>query len=441
MLFIHGVAAPQDHDYSAFLCYNQKIIFAHTHKQKNMPLHTLMFGWEYPPRHTGGLGVACQGIVRGLLHHGVQVTLVLPSDEAHAEENLDVRFPTQEMLSTVLVQSDLLPYDGFASYALRQQATAIPDAMGELYGPDLGQSVEKFTALAVTMTKDVRPDVVHCHDWMTFDAGLRAGAHHGKPVVAHVHATELDRTDFHPNQWIAERERRGLLRAERVIAVSQYTKGMLQKHYGIPGGKIAVIHNGHDQPRDLARPTLISQRGGVKRPLILFLGRLTVQKNPWQFLEIAERVHRARPDAQFVMAGDGPMLPSLIERTCERKLDQCVFFTGKVSKNEVQALYREADCFVMPSLSEPFGLVALEAAAHGTPVILSRQSGAAEVLDHAFKVDYWDADLMADCIVTILREEPLARQLRSEAPRVLHRLTWKNQSQKIRSIYHDLSHT
>ncbi len=397
-----------------------------------------MFGWEYPPRHSGGLGVACQGIVQGLLQHGVHVTLVLPNDDATDEKNLTVRFPTAQNMSTMFVQSDLQPYDGFASYALRQSGMPLPDGTVDLYGPDLGEAVERFTALAVPLTRDAHPDVVHCHDWMTFEAGLRAGAHHGKPVVAHIHATELDRTDFHPNPWIAERERSALLKADHVIAVSQYTKNILQRQYGIPGGKISVVHNGHDQPKNTAPSPLVTRYGQAKQPMVLFLGRLTVQKNPMQFLEIAQRVHRLRPDVRFVMAGDGPMLPYLMSEACRRKVDHCVFFAGKVHKKEVQSLYREADCFVMPSLSEPFGLVALEAIAHDTPVILSKQSGVAEVVEHAFKVDYWDADLMADCLLTILREKPLARQLRTEAAKTIQRLSWKNQAGKIHSIYHDL---
>jgi len=209
-------------------------------------------------------------------------------------------------------------------------------------------------------------------------------------------------------------------------------------YFRIPADRVSVVHNGHEQPRDLPPPALLSQGGEHKRPLVLFLGRLTVQKNPWQFLEVANRVRAYRPDAAFAMAGDGPMLPTLIERSCELGLQDTVFFTGKLNQSEVQALYQAADVFVMPSLSEPFGLVALEAIANRTPVIVSKQSGVAEVLDHAFKVDHWDADKMADCILTILREEPLAEQLKSEAPRVLTRLTWANQAQKVQSIYRDL---
>ena len=401
-----------------------------------MSLHTLMFGWEYPPKNEGGLGVACQGLVKGLLHHGTQVTLVLPSPTSSKEKNLTMLWPSDEMIKMVRVQSDLQPYDDWVSYAVRQGSPAQNDT---LYGPNLGQAVEQYTASAVELTKHVNPDVVHCHDWMTYEAGLRAGKHHRKPVVAHVHATELDRTNFHPNDWIARRERDSLLKCDKVIAVSGYTKNLLHAHYGIPNDKIAVVHNGHDHhARDAKPAVLTAQKNGKKPPLILFLGRLTVQKNPRQFLQIAKLVQKRRPDARFVMAGDGSMLTWLVDESCRMGLGENMIFAGKVSNREANALYSAADCFVMPSLSEPFGLVALEAIAHGTPVIVSKQSGVSEVLSHAFKVDYWDTALMADCLLTILREEPLARQLRAEAPKILQKLSWKNQAGAVQSIYQNL---
>lgn len=403
-----------------------------------MHIHTLMFGWEYPPRSEGGLGVACQGLVRGLLGNNVRVTLVLPSEGAENEPGLDVRAPTEEHVKNIRVAAMLQPYDGWADYAARIRAKGDVPA-GDLYGWDLAEAVERYTALSVELTKDVAPDVVHCHDWMTYDAGVRAARHHGKPLVAHVHATELDRTDFHPNRWIADRERAGLLAADRVVAVSGYTRDILTRHYGIPGDKICVVHNAHDrQPLIESRERISSQFGLSKEPLVLFLGRLTVQKNPWQFLEVACRVRGIDPRVRFVVAGDGPLLPTLVERACELGMGDDVIFTGRLKDSEVRLLFARADCFVMPSLSEPFGLVALEAIAHGTPVIMSRQSGVAEVVDHAFKVDFWDADKMADCILTILREQPLAEQLISEAPRVLQKLTWRNQAGHIVSMYRDL---
>jgi len=419
---------------------NAKNNSKHSHKKHFMRLHTLMFGWEYPPFHSGGLGVACQGLVRGLLKNKLRVTLVLPNGSAEGEEHLDIVSPSEkhlEALKIMNVHSMLQPYDSFTTYDERWKhlASTTPNDAKELYGPDLGDAVERYTALAVTMTEHAKPDVIHVHDWMTYEAGVHAARHHRVPLVAHIHATEFDRTDNHPNEWIAARERRGLLLADKVIAVSGYTKEMLMRHYGIPGDKITVVHNGHDQHHHHIKPALASRYGLTKEPMVLFLGRMTVQKNPWQFLEVASRVHTLRPEVQFVMAGEGPMLSSLVDHACELGLQDNVIFTGKVNRHEVQSLYQRADCFVMPSLSEPFGLVALEAIAHRTPVILSKQSGVAEVVEHAFKVDFWDTDKMSDCILTILREQPLAEQLMSEAPRVLQRLSWKNQAGRVRSLY------
>lgn len=401
-------------------------------------LHCLMFGWEFPPMHSGGLGVACEGLVRGLAKNDVKITLVLPHS-GPANAPFDVRFPTQEIATAMAVPSLLTPYDDWSSYGQRFQSMRKEAGIDELYGPDLGQAVEQFTAMSVELTKDVHPDVIHCHDWMTFGAGVRAGHYHHVPVIAHVHATEFDRTDFRPNPWIADREREGLLQADGVIAVSRYTKNLLMREYGIPGHKIRVVHNGHEHTTARAATTLTTRR--PHRPMVLFLGRMTVQKNPMLFLDMAKRVNALRPDVTFVMAGDGPMLGQLIERACQLGLQDHVAFAGKVSRSEAQSLFARADCFVMPSLSEPFGLVALEAVGHGVPVILSRQSGAAEVIDHCFTVDFWDTDRMADCILTVLREAPLARQLRSEAPRVLQRLTWKHQAAIVRDIYATLSRT
>lgn len=394
-----------------------------------------MFGWEYPPLHSGGLGVACQGMVRGLLKHGVQITLVLPVEVKHDDHPVTVRAPEQSRSMDIrTVASILQPYDTNAAYEARLRKTTDGSAiLKSLYGPDLGQAVERFSAMSVDMTRDVNPDVIHCHDWMTYEAGIHAAKHHDKPLITHIHATELDRTDFKPDPWISERERQGLLAADKVIAVSNYTKNLLVNHYGINADKVAVVHNGHDAPKGAA-----AKPKDARIPLVLFVGRLTVQKNPVQFLETAVIVRKYIPDAQFVMAGDGPMLEELVNRAAMMGLGDCVIFTGKASRKEVEALYAKASCFVMPSLSEPFGLVALEAVGHGVPVVLSKQSGASEVIDHSFTVDFWDTAKMADCIITILREKPLAQQLGAEAPRILERLTWKNQAELIQSLYRSL---
>lgn len=394
-------------------------------------MHSLMFGWEYPPLHLGGLGVACQGIVRGLLHHGVKVTLVLPNPDAEPDDNLDVVYPSDTQLSNVKVHSMLTPYDSAEEYAVRVKG--LPREMNQIYGKDLHKAIHNYTESSVEMTKNTNPDVLHAHDWMTYEAGLRSARHHNKPLVAHIHSTELDRTYFKPHQWIYDQERKGLESADKIIAVSNYTKNIVVKHYGISEDKIAVVHNANTQHKEPVIITPIEKH----HPMVLFLGRLTIQKGPWQFLDMAAQIHKMRPDVQFVIAGDGHMLEELIERTYNLGLADCVIFTGKVSGEEVNKLYRLANCFVMPSTSEPFGLVALEAIAQGTPVIISKQAGVSEVVGHSFKVDFWDTAMMSDCVLTILREQPLAHQMRLEAPRVLDRLTWQNQAGIVKSIYED----
>lgn len=382
--------------------------------------------------HLGGLGVACQGLVKGLLKQGVQVTLALPHAGSY-EHNVDTRHPTTSAHQQIEISSLLQPYDTEDTYVTR--TINMPAEVKDIYGTDLGQAIEYFTASTVDMTKDVHPDVVHCHDWMTYEAGIRAARHHRKPLVAHIHATELDRTHNRPNQWIYNREKRGFQAADRIIAVSNYTKNVLQSQYGIAGDKISVVHNGNTHTNLLENFSLRQKTPRRTRPMVLFLGRLAQQKGTHQFLEMAKAIHDQRPDVEFVMAGSGHLFDELIERAIQLGIQDSVLFAGKVSSKEVQTLFAQADCFVMPSLSEPFGLVALEAASHGTPVVLSRQSGASEVLNHAFVVDFWDTHKMADCVLTILRDAHLAEQMRHACHYEIQSLTWENQAGSVKSIY------
>jgi glycosyltransferase involved in cell wall biosynthesis len=399
-----------------------------------MSIHTLMFGWEYPPVHCGGLGVASQGIVRGLLHHGAQVTLVLPHDAAE-ENGVTILSPGSLGGETVIqVPSKIRAYDSFETYALRIRSAEGTEPVEQLYGSNLGEEVERYTAVAAELTKNLRPDVVHTHDWMTLEAGARAAQHHQRPLVAHVHATELDRTEFHPNPWILRREIDGLMRADHILAVSGYTKDLLVREYGISGDKISVLHNGTFHARPFPRPA----QDNVQHPLVLFLGRLTVQKGVSYFIRAAKRVLETKPDVRFVVAGEGYLLPQLIEETLKLGLQDSIIFAGRVTSDEAKKLYARAECFVMPSVSEPFGLVALEAITHGAPVVLSRQSGVAEVLPSALLVDFWDTDKMADCILTVLREPALRDTLRSQSGRILRNLTWNRQAGKIMSVYEKL---
>lgn len=293
-----------------------------------------MFGWEYPPAHLGGLGVACQGIVRGLLHHGADVTLVLPHNGGH-EDGATVLYPTTETARNVIIRvpSALKPYDSFASFSSRRTSVR-PSGIGELYGRNLGEEVERFTALSVELTKNVHPDIVHGHDWMTFEAAKRSAHYHEKPFVAHVHATELDRTEFNPHPWIFERELAGLLAADHVITVSNYTKQLLIREYGIADDKVSVLHNG--SPTDTPGESIAMHH--KRHPLVLFLGRLTVQKGAPYFLKAAQEVAHEMPATRFVIAGDGYLLPELIHQSIEMDLADHVMFAGKVNSNEAQRL-------------------------------------------------------------------------------------------------------
>jgi len=386
------------------------------------PLHVLMFGWEYPPRGEGGLGVACAGLVKGLRSHGVNVTLVLPGER------------NDEGDDTLRVKSTLHPYDDVMHGMRRNHAMDLHN----LYGGDLGKAVSVFTDTAVRRTRHLKPDIIHSHDWMTFGAGVMASRTIGRPFIAHVHSTEMDRTNGKPHEWIFGHEQWGMNHANHIIAVSRYTKNVLISSYGIPPEKITVIHNGAPIPPAKHLP---KKDAKLRHPLVLFLGRLTVQKGPHEFLSAAKRVLEQRSDVLFIVAGDGYMLRELIERSCALGMQDSMLFTGKVGSEEARALYAEADCFVMSSTSEPFGLVALEAIAHGTPVIVSKQSGVSEVVAHAMAVDYWDSDKMADYILTILREKPLSEQLSSEAQHVLHTLTWERQAQNVIALYKTVIHS
>lgn len=419
---------------TAVFCYNKKILRARTRgtNTQKMSLHTLMFGWEYPPESCGGLGVACHGIVRGLLHHGARVTLVLPHD-ATSEDGVTI-LSTSGGSCSIIVPSGIRPYDSFSTYASRIGVDGSEDNISQLYGDHLGEEVERFTAVAVELTRNVRPDIVHTHDWMTLEAGVRAARYHRRPLVAHVHATELDRTEFKPNAWILKREIAGLKKADRVIAVSGYTRDLLVKEYGIDADKIVVLHNGSFATGRTTRSFDAPRR----HPLVLFLGRLTVQKGATHFIRAARAVLDHQPGVRFVVAGEGYLLPQLIAQACASGLSEAMLFAGRVTSHEAKKLYERADCFVMPSVSEPFGLVALEAITHGAPVVLSRQSGASEVIHNALLVDFWDTDKMADCILTVIREKAIVDEMRSQTPRILSNLTWNKQGGKILSEYRSL---
>jgi len=277
-----------------------------------------------------------------------------------------------------------------------------------------------------------RFDVIHAHDWLTYPAGMMLKAITGKPLVCHIHATEFDRSGEHINQGVYDIERAGMHCADRVIAVSRLTKAIMHSKYGVDDFKIDVVYNG------VAQDGIQPQRGAAIEQgdrIVLFLGRITMQKGPEYFIEAAKRVLEQEDRVKFVVAGSGDMAVRMIEHAAAIGIGHKVLFTGFLRGRDVDRVYQMADCYVMPSVSEPFGIAPLEAMRNDVPVIVSKQSGVAEVLTHALKVDFWDTDEMANKIVAVLRYPPLSQTLREHGRFELRSLNWDGAAEKCVKVY------
>jgi glycosyltransferase involved in cell wall biosynthesis len=488
----------------------------------------LMFGWEFPPHISGGLGTACFGLTQGLSHHGVQVIFVVPrafgDEDARFASVLGAnqvpvrgvaeefrRFPsgpakraraerasrrksaeklTEEawseaasIVELLAVESPLTPYLTEVEYLRRlaeverkgstlrievlealEQILMLPRVRGGSdgkssgaevsgvevakrlvaksplsfaggYGPNLFSEVARFALVAAEIARTREFDVVHCHDWMTLPAGLAASRVAGKPLVLHVHASEYDRSGENVNERVRDLEQLGLDVADRIVCVSHYTAGVIQRRYRVDPAKVRVVHNAvtHREQVDI-----LHVRRTIDEPIVLFLGRVTFQKGPDYFLEAAARVVRIEPRVKFVMSGSGDMLSVMIERAAKLGLARHVHFTGFLKGEDVERMYAMADIYVMPSVSEPFGITPLEAMALDTPVILSRQSGVSEILRNALKVDFWDVDDIANKILALIRYPALVEQLTAEGREEVQGLRWDIPAGHVRDVYREV---
>ncbi len=415
-----------------------------------------MFGWEFPPHISGGLGTACYGLTRGLMEQGADVLFVVPrlfgdEDTNHfrllsASEIGGGATIQQEIsegkLQVLQVNSGLRPYTAPSSYVVEQQSLTTnaqfktePNGqsagLSGIYGQGLMEEVFKYAALAPEIASRYKFDLVHAHDWLTFPAGMAAASFAGKPLVVHVHATEFDRSGIQVDERVFEIEKKGMENANRVIAVSEYTKKIAIKQYGIPESKIDVVHNG-------VLPQ--QKKQGLNReekhfPLVTFLGRVTFQKGPDYFLEAAYRVLKVNPAVRFVVAGHGDMMLPMIEKAAGLKIASRISFTGFIQEQEITQLFGKSDAYVMPSVSEPFGISALEAARAGVPAVISKQSGVAEVLTHALLVDFWDSDALADAILALLKHPRLSGTLAAKGQNQARRQTWSKAAGKVLQSY------
>ncbi len=394
----------------------------------------LMLGWELPPRFAGGVGIVCGALTRALAQRGLEVTYLMPLAEAQSPGR-GVRVIGAGRIATLGVSSSLYSYASSAP-PVRVPGEAVPPDGSPLYGANLLQAVERFSASAVESVAEEKVDfdVIHAHDWTTFPAGaeLRRSSH--KPLIAHVHITEFDKSGgAHADPRVYAIEQAGMHAADLVVAVSRRVAETCIARYGVEPGRIRVVYNGVEPDREDRGPGL------PLRPLVLFLGRVTLQKGPEYFLRAARRVLEVEPRAHFVLAGTGDQLPRMVEYAAELGLGHRVLFPGFVDRDRAAELYASADVFVMPSVSEPFGIVPLEAMDRGVPVIVSRQSGVSEVLSHALKVDFWDVEDLAGKIVAALRYPSLSQELSGAGRDEVGRLSWDAVAEQTQRLYQEVA--
>jgi glycogen synthase len=399
-----------------------------------------MFGWEFPPFSSGGLGTACQGLTKGLANQGADVTFVLPKANFEInEKGLKVRAADKYLQSHIkikVINSLLVPYITSEAYNERIMLAAkckqTTNASNELYGWNLFEEVHRYAEKAKWVAAAEDFDLIHAHDWMTYPAGIKAKEMSGKPLIVHVHATEFDRTGDHPNQAVYDIERQGMHAADKVIAVSNYTKWKIVEHYGIPPDKVDIVHNAVEFN---SQSNMMSARIPDEAKTVLFLGRLTLQKGPEYFLYAAKQVLDHDPNVRFIMAGSGDMEPWIIEKAAELGISNRVLFTGFLRGADVDKAYKMADCYVMPSVSEPFGITPLEAMRNGTPCIISRTSGVSEVLSHCLKVDFWDIHQLSSQIISVLKYGSLHSSLQQNGHQEVHRFSWNEPAAKCMNVY------
>jgi len=439
-------------------------------------MRILMLGWEFPPFISGGLGTACFGLTKALVDQGIDITFVLPRavDDRHTDHlrilgphprtrsrNVPPAQPVAPGENATIEPGSFRPVNvpavrrspyAHAPAGVAAQGPAGPDESGIIrfldgdaahdpYATDADPitDAQSYARMVVERVADQPFDLIHAHDWMTFPAAIALAAVTGRPWVAHLHSTEFDRSGERADPAIYDLERHGMQEADRVITVSAFTKAVCAERYGINPAKIEVVYNGADgqarpHPRQAAtraEPTDAARRERI----VLFLGRITAQKGPAHFVAAAKKVLEKLDGVKFVMAGAGDLAREVIEEAARSGLGQHFTFTGFLRGNELDRVFDMADVYVMPSVSEPFGIAPLEAINHHVPVIVSRQSGVSEVLRHALKVDFWNTDDLADKIIAVLRHPPLGAELRSNALTEVQDLTWASAAERYRAVY------
>ena len=426
-------------------------------------MRVLMFGWEFPPHIAGGLGTACYGMTRGLAKNGVDVIFVMPKASGDEDQRfvkvvnasdvettfgpVDGSEDIWDKLTFIQIDSNMVPYISPEEYATYhdeyvKSGRKVCQSGGVWkqrytfsgkYGANLMEEVARYAMVAAQVARNLEGqfDVIHAHDWLTYYAGIAAKRVSGKPLVVHMHATEFDRSGEHINEQTYAIERAGMEAADKVIAVSNLTRNIIIEKYGIPADKVVTVHNAVR----FAEGSGNEAGRGVDDKIVTFLGRITYQKGPDYFVEAAAKVLKRVPNVRFVMAGSGDMMNHIVRRVARLGIADRFHFTGFLRGEDVHKMFTLSDVYVMPSVSEPFGISPLEAMKSNVPVIISKQSGVAEVLDYAIKVDYWDVDAMADAIHALICYPALSKMFARKGLEEVTGLKWDNAAAKIKAVY------
>lgn len=420
-----------------------------------------MFGWEFPPHISGGLGTASYGLTRGLAQlDDVEVLFVVPKaygDEDHSAvkeiigasdvsisqkkiffKNGEKKFDYLEVESTLLPYSTPEEFWKLTERRVSSQTRFIQtDSEGRLpftgkYGVNLLEEIANYAIVAEYIGKEYDFDVIHAHDWLAYPAGIAAKKASGKPLVIHVHATDFDRSGGSVNPRVYSIEREGMEIADQIITVSNLTRNIVIEKYGIDPSKITTVYNAVEP---VERAEDMGYHKGINEKIVTFLGRITMQKGPEYFVEAANQVLKRTENVHFVMAGSGDMMEKMIRRAARLGISDRFHFTGFLHGDDVFDMFRMSDVYVMPSVSEPFGISPLEAMMSDVPTIISKQSGVAEILTHAIKVDFWDINAMADAIYGILEYPALSKMFRKYGREEVDSLQWKKSAEHVHKVY------
>ncbi|MCB1326934.1 MAG: glycosyltransferase family 4 protein [Spirochaetales bacterium] len=423
--------------------------------------HTIfMIGWEYPPLITGGLGIACRGLARALAARGHRVHFLVPRvpDGPFIDEGVHVFSPAdhsfrpeeQDQLRVEIAHfqggrtpgayespgrgepGQTLAVDGPRSFTVSGSLEMLTGG----YGDRIYAEVELYARAAGFIAASIGADVIHAHDWMAFPAGLAARASTGRPLVCHVHATEFDRSGELVNQRIYDIERAAFHGADHVVTVSNYTRNIVLHRYSMPEEKVTPVHNAIEF--ELPSAIVAKEPRKIRDRIVLFLGRITFQKGPDYFVRAARIVIEKIKNVRFVMVGTGDMYTRMLEMAADLGVGKHFHYTGFMNRRQVERIYKMSDLYVMPSVSEPFGISPLEAMIHGVPVIVSKQSGVSEVISNCIKVDFWDVDALAESMVNVLSKSELHAQLRRAGEEEVRRFSWQTPAERVENVYERL---